>query len=98
DPTAAAYDDFDVTYQGVIEKITEGKTIKIDLRDIRSALTIKSPQKYLDTSDYPDIKDIDNEYLIQEVWGKCFDLPIQCVDANINKDLDTSPPLTGAQG
>lgn len=84
DANNADYDDFIVTYQGIIEKITEGRSIKIGLRDLRASLTIKSPGKYLDTTNYTDIKDPDKEYLIPEVWGNCYQVPLLCLNENVN--------------
>jgi hypothetical protein len=84
DATTANYEDFEVTYQGIIERITEGRTIRIFLRDLRSSLTVKSPQRYLDTTTYTNIKDPDKEYLLPQLWGKCFDVPVLCLNANVN--------------
>jgi hypothetical protein len=80
----ALYEDFVVTYQGIIEKITEGTTIKIDMRDIRSSLKVKSPNRYLDTTPYPDIKDPDKEYLLPELWGKASRVPILALNEDVN--------------
>lgn len=89
DSTQALYSEFEVKYQGVIERIIEGRTIRIGMRDIRSSLTIKSPQRYLDTTEYPSIKDPDKEYLIPELWGKCYDVPCVC----LNEDINDGDPL-----
>lgn len=84
DADNALYDDFIVTFQGVIEKVREGRTIKLDLRDIRSILKEKSPSRYLDTSTYSYIKDTDKKYILPQLWGKCYDVPCQCLNENVN--------------
>jgi len=84
DATTAQYDDFELIYQGVIEKISEGLQLGIDLRDIRSTLTEVSPVNYLDVGFHPDIKDPDKEYLLPELWGTCYRVPCLCLNENAN--------------
>lgn len=84
DASNALYDDFEITFQGVIEKTEEGAVIKIFLRDLRSILKEVSPVRFLDTSSYPNIKDIDKDYILPELWGKCYSVPVQCLNENVN--------------
>jgi hypothetical protein len=95
DATQALYSEFDVTYQGVIEQVTEGKTVKLKLRDLRSTLTTKSPFNYLDTTSFPDIKNPDKEYVLPELWGQGFEVPCLCLNADANKGI-TALPVTGS--
>lgn len=92
DALTADYADFNVTYQGIIERVSEGKTIKLQLRDLRSSLKTKSPARYLDTTNYTDIKNPDKEYTLPKVWGKCFDVPCICLNENVNKDVEYDDP------
>ncbi|MFX0135320.1 MAG: hypothetical protein ACFFDN_16870, partial [Candidatus Hodarchaeota archaeon] len=84
DADSAAYDDFDLVYQGVIEKTTEGRIIEIILKDLRYSLKTTSPARYLDTTDYSYIKDPDKEYILPQVWGKCYDVPCICLNEDVN--------------
>lgn len=94
DAEAAIASEFIVTYQGVIEKITEGQTIKISLRDLRSTLSLKSPSRFLDTTNFPDIKDPDKNYILPQAWGVLFDVSCLCLNANTNKDITNYPPTS----
>ena len=85
------YDDFVITYQGIVKTITEGNIIEVSLRDIRTSLNKKTPTNILDTGDFTDIKDPDTEYLIPQIWGKCYGVPCLSLDENINIGNGSGP-------
>ena len=84
DLSLATYDNFTTIYQGVIEKIREGREIKLNLRDLRSNLKIKSPNRYLDTAEWPNIKNPDKDRLLPEVYGDCSHVPCECLNEEGN--------------
>jgi hypothetical protein len=94
DATQADYDDFAVTFQGVIEKTREGQEVSISARDIRTSLNLKTPNRYLDTSEYTDIKNPDKQYILPHTWGKVYNIPCVCLNENVNKGID--PPPVGS--
>jgi hypothetical protein len=91
DAELADYNDSVITYQGVIEKTSEGVDVNISLRDIRTTLTTKSPNRYLDNSLHPFLKDPDKSEILPQVWGKCFSVPVLCLNENVNKGIDPPP-------
>ncbi|NIU83351.1 MAG: hypothetical protein GWN64_07690, partial [Candidatus Thorarchaeota archaeon] len=94
DALTALYADFVVNYQGVIEIIEEGPVLGLNLRDIRSSLNKKTPDRYLDTSQLSYIKDPNKEYILPQIWGKVSRIPVLCLNENVNKDIDVLPPAS----
>jgi hypothetical protein len=93
DSTTALYSEFVVTYQGIIETIKEGKEIDLKLRDLRANLQVKSPFNYLDTTSFTYIKNPDKEHTLPQLWGKCDDVPVLCLNENVNKNVTWSSPI-----
>lgn len=85
------YDDFDVIYQGVVEKIDESNEIKIKTKDIRRVYDKKSPSTILDNSLFPYLKDADKEYLIPQIWGECHEVPCLCLNEDVNNENEIGP-------
>lgn len=91
---SAAYADFTLNFQGVVSRIVEGKTLRITADDVRTTLKIKSPSRYLDNANFPDIGDAEKTYIKPALWGDCFRVPVQCLNEKVNEGLNPLSPTS----
>jgi len=86
DATQALYDDFTVDHQGVISTTNEGHDITVNIKDLRTTLSDKSPSNVLNNNNFPFIKD--GTYTKPQVWGKTKEIPCICLNEDVNKNID----------
>jgi hypothetical protein len=85
------YDDVDVSYQGAVTKIQEGKQMTFTLKDIRSTLNKRSVFNTINNDDYPDMEDGDKVTYIPQIWGKCKRVPCVCLNPTVNAGVESAP-------
>ena len=86
DATQAQYSDFTLDHQGVISSTSEGEMLNIELKDLRTTLTDKTPTNTLDNANFPYIKS--GTYRKPQVWGRTQEIPCICLNEEVNKDID----------
>tara|TARA_Y100000361_G_C11158746_1_gene345805 strand:- start:1257 stop:3122 length:1866 start_codon:yes stop_codon:yes gene_type:complete len=90
DAKSATIDDFTLDYQGIISKTKEGQQLEIQLKDLRTTLTDKTPSNVLDNSNFSFIKS--GTYRKPSLWGEASQIPCICLNEDVNKDIDVLPP------
>jgi len=78
-------------YQGYIEKTKEGLEIEVGIRDLRKQLDAETPNRKLVNANWPDLSSPDDEHILPEVWGTCYDVPLLCLNEEEGQDDDLYP-------
>ena len=92
DVTDLTSGDFTSVSVGAVEKVEEGESLVLHLRDIRKTLNKKLATRIIDNTNYPFIND-ESVYTIPQVWGKCQRVPLQCLNEKVNdEELEKTTP------